>query len=72
MKRFMTRRFITIVCVVAWIAASAFGMWVGYLWGDKDMFNASLTGLSGVVGIIIGFYFGKSTAIEGVRDGKGE
>ena len=43
MKRFMTRRFITIVCVVAWIAASAFGMWVGYLWGDKDMFNALLS-----------------------------
>ena len=67
MSRIQTRKFIAILAVMAWITISIVCTFIAFAWGDKDLLTLALSGVGSTVGVIVGFYFGKSTAIEGVR-----
>jgi uncharacterized membrane protein YjjP (DUF1212 family) len=66
-----TRKFIAIATVICWLLFTAYLLVVASFFPvqNLDLLQLIWGGFTGFVGLVVGFYFGKSTAIEGVNDG---
>lgn len=70
LKNLEVRKFIAVLLVIAYIALMAFIVGYAIVSGKDARIPAEFAAFSGMVGMVVGQYFGKSTLAEGSKMNK--
>jgi hypothetical protein len=70
LKSFEVRKFIALILVVAYILLIGFVVCYAVFSGEDIKIPAEFAAFSGMVGLVVGQYFGKSTYAEGSKMNK--